>query len=415
MAGSQDIFALGLGLEEPWELLGQQLDTDKKPHELHLRVGARRGALFPCPECGEPCKAHDFKEMTWRHLNFFQHHCYVTASVPRTNCPDHGIKRIQVPWAREGSRFTLLFEHAALALVREMPVRAAARLMEVTDKRLWRVVLYYVQQAVSRMDLSAVRAVALDETAAKRGHRYVTVFIDLDRAENPVVFAVPGKGKACVRQFREFLESRGGDGSAIAEVVCDMSAAFQKAAEETFENAHLTVDWFHTVQLFTDAVDSVRRLEAKDVRLPKGARWATLKAGDGQLKPRDREALAELENLGTATAEAYKVKEKLRWVRGASTPQAARWRLTRFLHMAEGMVAETEALAPVRKAINTVRQQIDRIIRRWHSTYSNARLEGLNSIFQAARHRARGYSNPKTFIAMIYLLAAPIGDVTKST
>lgn len=69
MGGSQDIFALGLGLEEPWELLDQQLDTDRQPHELHLRVGARRGARFPCPECGRLCKAHDFKEMTWRHLN----------------------------------------------------------------------------------------------------------------------------------------------------------------------------------------------------------------------------------------------------------------------------------------------------------------------------------------------------------
>ena len=175
MSSSQEIFALGLGLEEPWTLLDQHLNTGKQPHELHLRVGARRGAQFPCPTCGRSCKAHDFKEMTWRHLNFFEHHCYLTAPVPRVDCPEHGVKRIQVPWAREGSSFTLLFEQAALALVREMPVAAAARQMAVTDKRLWRVVLFYVHRAVARMDLSAVRAVAFDETAAKRGHRYITV------------------------------------------------------------------------------------------------------------------------------------------------------------------------------------------------------------------------------------------------
>ena len=56
-------------------------------------------------------------------------HCHLTAPVPRVNCPEHGVKRIQVPWAREGSRFTLLFKQAALALVREMPVKAAARQM----------------------------------------------------------------------------------------------------------------------------------------------------------------------------------------------------------------------------------------------------------------------------------------------
>ncbi len=45
-------------------------------------------------------------------------------------------KRITVPWARKGSTFTLLFEQAALMLIREMPVLAATLIMEVTDKRL---------------------------------------------------------------------------------------------------------------------------------------------------------------------------------------------------------------------------------------------------------------------------------------
>ena len=75
--------------------------------------------------CGQPCPAHDFTEKRWRHLNFFQHHCYITAAVPRVQCPEHGVRLVDVPWARKGSAFTLLFEQAALALVREMPVLAA--------------------------------------------------------------------------------------------------------------------------------------------------------------------------------------------------------------------------------------------------------------------------------------------------
>ncbi|MBK1696242.1 transposase [Rhodovibrio salinarum] len=90
--------------------------------------------------------------------------------------------------------------------------------------------------------------------------------------------------------------------------------------------------------------------------------------GDGPLKDRDRDALDELERLGMATGAAYKIKEKLRWVRKAATPQAARWRLTRFLNHADEMAASDDALEPVR-------QQIDRIIQRWYSTHSNARLE----------------------------------------
>src|SRR5271166_5849523 len=185
------VLALGLGMRPPWRLVGQRLDPGKQPHELHLDVCAERGSLFPCPVCGKSCKAHDFAEFTWRHLNFFQHHCYITAKIPRTDCDEHGVLRMTAPWAREGSRFTLLFEQAALLLVREMPVLAAARIIEITDKRLWRIVEHYVARAVERLDLRKLAAVGLDETAAKRGHTYVTVFIDLDRSEKPVVFVTP--------------------------------------------------------------------------------------------------------------------------------------------------------------------------------------------------------------------------------
>ncbi|WP_419628573.1 transposase family protein, partial [Thiolapillus sp.] len=65
---------------------------------------------------------------------------------------------IDVPWARKGSAFTLLFEQAALTLVREMPVNAAARIIEITDKRLWRIVEHYVGQAIEQFDLSDVKA-----------------------------------------------------------------------------------------------------------------------------------------------------------------------------------------------------------------------------------------------------------------
>jgi len=48
-------------------------------------------------------------------------------------------------------------------------------------------------------------------------------------------------------------------------------------------------------------------------------------------------------------------------------------------------------------------------------SYSNARLEGLNSLFQAAKARARGYRNTDTFVTMIYLIGAPIKNLLVST
>lgn len=412
---ANDIFALGLGLTPPWKLVDQQLDTVKTPQELHLRVAADRGALYPCPECGKACKAHDFKELTWRHLNFFQHHCYITAPVPRTNCPDHGIKRVTVPWAREGSHFTLLFEQVAMTMLREMPVLVAARHMEVTDKRLWRIIFHYVGKAIGRLDLRDLKAFSLDETKSRRRHKYVTVFIDLDRTEKPVVFATPGKGKETVRAFAKFLKAHGGDPENVLEVVSDMSGAFISSVKTNFKNAKLTVDWFHVVQLFTKAVDEVRRTEAKSISMPKTSRWAVLKNADGRLTARQVEAIAELAAMDMHTSTAWRVKEALRWVRKACSEQSANWRISSFLKFAREIVGKEPALAPVRTAINTVEKHREAIVARWRSEHSNARIEGLNSLFQAAKARARGYRNDLSFISIIYLIGAPIQNLLKST
>jgi transposase len=408
------VLALGLGVAAPWRLVEQRLDTDRQPHELHLRVEAERGAQFGCPVCGRLCQAHDFKDFTWRHLNFFQHHCYITAKVPRTNCPEHGVRRVQVPWAREGSHFTLLFEQAALLLVREMPVLTAARMIGITDHRLWRIVEHYIAKAVAKLDLGDLKAFAFDETAAKRGHVYVTVFIDLDRRRQPVLFVTPGKGKETVARFRAFLAAHGGEPGRVVEVVCDMSKAFLAAVGEQFPTAAVTVDWFHVVQLFTKAVDTVRKAEARLVKMPGAVRWAVLKAGDGPLTETQAQALAELESGGFLTAAAWRIKELLRWVRHAETPRAARWRLTHFLRHARDRIASSPLLDAFRAALDTVETHSQRILQRWTSTHTNARLEALNGIFQLVRSRARGYRNVDTFITMIYLVGAPLPKLVNS-
>jgi transposase len=171
------------------------------------------------------------------------------------------------PWAREGSRFTLLFE------------QAAARIIGITDKRLWRIVEHYAGRAVGRLDLGKLAAAGLDETAARRGQTSVTMFIDLDHSEKPVVFVTPGRGKDMGVQFRAFLAEYGGCPGRIAEVVCDMSGAFIAAVGESFENAALTVDSFLVVQLFTKAVDEVRRAEARQKQAAQSAALGRPEAG----------------------------------------------------------------------------------------------------------------------------------------
>jgi transposase len=190
--------------------------------------------------------------------------------------------------------------------------------------------------------------------SGKRGHNYVTIFIDLDRQSCPVLFATPGKGKETVRRFKDFLLAHQGKPGRIVEVVCDMSPAFLAAMGETFPEAAVTGDWFHVVQLFTKAVDDVRKAERRLVKMPSATRWAVLKAKDRNLTEKQAAAMAELEAGDFLTAEAWRIKEKLRWVRVAETAQVARWRLSHFVRYAREKVDLKPLLAPILTAIETV-------------------------------------------------------------
>ena len=101
---ANELFKTALGLQPPWEVAS--LDFDPGKRRLDIRVDFQRGSFFPCPVCGSLSKAHDTEERTWRHLDFFQHAAYLPARVPRCNCDEHGIKTVDVPWARKGSGFT---------------------------------------------------------------------------------------------------------------------------------------------------------------------------------------------------------------------------------------------------------------------------------------------------------------------
>ncbi|WP_293726532.1 transposase, partial [Thiolapillus sp.] len=113
--------------------------------------------------------------------------------------------------------------------------------------------------------------------------------------------------------------------------------------------AEVTVDWFHIVQTFTRALDEVRKREGRVKPLPKHLRWSVLKRGDADhLTTNQLKALAELLDQGLDTATAWRIKERLDWIRLAKTPRAARWRITRFIGYARELIGDSDLLEPVR-------------------------------------------------------------------
>lgn len=395
-----NLLGLALGLTSPWTVT--RCDFDAAAHRLDIHIDFAAGSRFACPECGgEGCPAYDSETKAWRHLNFFQHQAWLHARVPRVECPNCGIKTVtSLPWARKDSGFTLLFEALIMALVTSMPVGAAARLVGEHDTRLWRVIHHYVEGARARADASAVARVAIDETAARRGHDYITLFVDIDEAR--VVHVTEGKDAATVKTFAADLIEHGGDPDQITEVCIDMSPAFIKGTAEHLPNAEVTFDKFHAVKIINDAVDQVRRAEQKGQMALKGTRYIWLRNPD-TLSDRQRATLDALPTRTLKTARAYQIRLAFQDLYAEDSPESAAAYLKKWYFW-----ATHSRLPPMIDAARTVKRHLDGILRWFDSKIANGLIEGINSLIQAAKAKARGYRSSRNLKAIVYLIAGKL-------
>jgi transposase len=395
-----ELFQQALGLVDPWYVERAEFDAAKRRLDLYLDF--ERGGTFPCPECGRVgCKAYDTTGKTWRHLNFFQHEAHLHARTPRVECANCGIKAVEVPWARTGSGFTLMFEAIVLMLVKEMPVAAAARLLGENDMRLWRIIHHYVEEARAELDVSAVRQVGVDETASKRGHNYISLFVDLEAPR--LLFATEGRDATTVAAFRQDLAERGGKAEQIEEFCLDMSPAFLKGIAEAFPQSRITFDKFHVMKLLNDAVDQVRREERRQRPELKGSRYVWVKNPEN-LTQRQLALLDGLDvpKLNLKTARAYQMRLTFQelWTLRDELAEAF---LKRWYYW-----ATHSRLKPMIQVARTIRRHWDGVLNWFRTRISNGILEGINSLLQAARAKARGYRTNRNFIAMAYLIAGKL-------
>jgi transposase len=395
------LFGIALGINPPWEVEG--IEFSKEAKRLDIKIGFQRGATFDCPVCGAPAPAYDTSEKTWRHLNFFQYEAYLTARVPRVKCLNAGcgVKQVQVPWARSGSGFTLLFEALVMFLVREMPVKVAAALLGEHDTRIWRVLDYYVQSARAQADYSEVKRVGIDETSARRGQDYISLFFDLDQRR--LLFGTGGKDHETVKAFTEDLKAHGGMPENVTAACIDMSKAFIKGVKEALPNAEITFDPFHLIQHMNDALGKVRAEEARLFpELLHGSRYAFLKNPENLTEKQD-ETLTKLSRYRLKTAKAYLIKLALQDVYFAPTREDAVALLKSWYNWAIRCQIEQ-----VKKVARTVKDHWNGILAWFDSKLSNGFLEAVNGLIQAAKRRARGYRSTKNLINMAYLIAAKL-------
>lgn len=385
MLNIEELFSKALGIENPWKITGVSFDSKKK--RLDISVDFVKGAMFQNKDekTGEvkEYKAYDTIEKTWRHLNFFEHECYLIVRTPRVKPDGGGIKLIMPPWGGVVAGFTMLFEALVLQMCRHTPVSQVGKILKISDRKLWRLLDSYVFKGLVQADYREVEKIGMDETSLKRGHSYITLFVDLE--EKKTIHIEEGKDHQTVLNFSKVFELNQGVIDKVTDISCDMSPAFIKGTREAFPKAEITFDKFHILKLINKAVDEVRRSENKTNFFLKGTRYIFLK-NEKNLTENQRETREKLSKMNLKSMKALLIREAFQTIYKAETYEQFEKLLKQWYFW-----ATHSRLDPIKKVATTIKNHWDGILRWKKSQINNGILEGLNSVVQAAKRKARGY------------------------
>ena len=398
------LFEAALGIAKPWYVNGVDFDTAKKT--LTISVDFVAGTRFPVPDVAGVHPVHDTQIKRLRHLNFFQHECFLEVRTPRVKLPDGKVVLFEPDWFGKLAGFTLLFEALVLAMAQQMTFAAVAKLVGESWHRVHAICSRYVDLALAEADLSAVTAVAIDETSCRRGHNYLTIAADMDKRK--VVFVTEGKDAKTITGFAEYLAAHKGTPEQVASVSIDMSPAFIKGVADSLPNARVTFDKFHVVAHASTAVDEMRRLEQRTDPSLKGLRWTLLKDRD-RLSNQGRADLDALiaKAATKRTARAWLYREHLREILDRKQINVVSAMLTQWCTNVLRSKVE-----PMKDVARMIRKHFEGIVAWTQTRQTNGFIEALNGLFQAAKRKARGYTRFATMRTVLFLIAGKL-DFTR--
>lgn len=403
---------LGLGLN--WEVIESRFERESGTVFLEIRETAKLWETVRCPKDTGFAFCYDHtEELTWRHLNVFQHRCEITCRLPRGKCRQCGhVFRVRPPWEGLNTHFTKEFEAFALLLMREMPMSKVAEVVGETDTRLWRMLFRQVDAAYGQADFSNVCCVAVDEMSVRKGHEYISVFADL--VKKRVIFATEGKDHQVWHSFVVALEKHNGHRHAITQVSQDMSAAYAKGVRDTCRNAQVVFDKFHVIAHANKAVDEVRRAE---VRLGGAGVWDALRQSQWlwrknpeNLTEKEQARLAKIDQKSLRTAKAYQMRLVLQDIYRSANATEARQRFRVWCRWVRWVARHQprNLMRSMVKVAALVEDHLAGILAHWKWGVTNAFMEGLNSVFSATKRKARGYRSTIHLIAILYFVAGKL-------
>jgi transposase len=388
----QKHYAQLLGIGSPWEVRNVELKLNERRVEIEL--GWQWGSDAKCPECGCACSIHDCApERTWRHLDTMQFTTMIRAKTPRSNCPEHGVKTMNVPWASPQGRFTLLFESFAVeVLLACASVSQACELLDIGWDTAHQIMRRAVKRGLDRRQMEGLKYLGMDEKSFGRGHSYITLLTDLE--ESRVLDVVEERTGEAAGQLWQTLTPE--QKATVEAVAVDMWEPFIQSIQNEVPQADIVHDRFHISKYLGEAVDKVRRLEHKELMSQgdetlKGTRQLWL-YNPQNFSDRQREEFAALKDLELKVSRAWAAKELFSkfW-----EYREEGW-AKRFFNDWFGWVSRSK-LKPVIEVAQMLKRHLDNLLTYLKHRITNAVTEGLNSKIQSIKAAARGFRSFRNY------------------
>jgi transposase len=371
---------------------------------LHVRPRARLTSR--CGVCGRRAPGYDRGggRRRWRTLDLGSVQCFIEADSVRVRCREHGVRSAQVGWARHDAGHSRMFDDTVGWLATKASKSAIEELMRVSWRTVGRIISRVVADAErTRPDrLDGLRRIGIDELSYRVGQRYITVVVDHDTSR--LVWAEEGRDKATVKRFFDLL---GEERTAKIEAVSsDLGAWITRQVAQSCPQATRCSDPFHVVKLATEALDAVRREiwndarrvgDKQGARFLKGARFAVWKNPEN-LTERQKLKLSTLAKTNRRLYRAYLLKESLRAVFHADSPDAAMILLEHWLKWARRC-----RLASFVKLAKTITEHRASIAATLRLGLTNARIEAVNTTLRLIVRRAYGFHSAAALIALAML------------
>lgn len=310
--------------------------------------------------------------------------------VQRLECRSCGqLRQERLPFAKPRRRYTTAFARYVLELSRLGTIKDVARHLGVSWDLVAEIQREQLEKDVRKVQLSAVSRIGIDELAVGKGHRYVSIVLDLD--SGAAIHVAEGKAADSVKPFLRRLKRSGAN---IEAVATDMGQAFPSAVAEVFPEAVLVYDHFHVAKLMNDKLTKLRRdlqreadVLGKDML--KGTRWLLTKNPENLDPERNEtERLLEALEFNRPLATAYYMKEDLRMFWKQPDAEAAKRHLDIWLER-----AENSGIAVLKTMGRTLRMCRQGLLNWYRHPISTGPLEGFNNKAQTMKRQAYGYRN----------------------